>query len=117
MAVCAIKHIEESIAVSLQKQLAWLTLELCVNQHWHLDGIPVVQIVWCVLIKPLELAGRGVQSEHRTGVEIVTEPLIAVVVGTGISGGPVEQTRFGIEGARQPRGRAAMFDRPTFPRF
>src|SRR5581483_6780942 len=67
------------------------------------------------LIKPLELAGLRVEREHGGAVEIVAFALIAVIVGAGIAGGPVEQTGFRIICAGEPRGCAAMLCRGAVP--
>ena len=108
--VGAIEHVEETVAVRVQEQLAGLPVPVRIDEHGRLLRIPVPEVVRRVLEVPLEPSSRGIQREDRVGVEIVAVPLAAVVVGTRIARRPVERLERRIVGARQPRGAAAMFD-------
>src|SRR3954454_18478843 len=67
------------------------------------------------LIVPAQLAGIRVNSENGAGVEVVAFALVAVVIGAGIAGGPVEQVRVGIVCAAQPRSGAPVLDGAADP--
>ena len=112
-----IEHVEEAVAIAVEQQLARLAAERGVDEHRRLGRVPVVQVVRRELEVPLQLAGVRIEREDRVRVEVVALALVAVVVGTRIAGRPVEQARFGIVGAGQPGGGAAVLDRLADPRL
>jgi len=57
---------------------------------------------------PFQLAGAGVQNGRAIAVEIVTLAFVAVVIGSGISGAPLNQIQRRIVGTGKPGGRAAV---------
>ena len=52
---------------------------------------------------PAHLSGIDVDREERARVEVVALACVAVPVGTGIAGAPVEQLQRGVVRAGQPR--------------
>src|ERR1044071_229330 len=107
----AIKHIVEAVAAGDHYQLA----AAGIDQHRHVGRIPVVDIVRSELEMPAELAGIGIQSDQRAGGEIVTLAAIAIVVGAGIAGAPVDQIESRVVGAGDPSGRATGFPAIALP--
>ena len=101
----------------MQHELARLAAEHRVHQHGRLRRVPIVQIVWGELVVPLQLSGNRFERYHRSCVEIVALALIAVIVGAGIAGRPIEQLGLRIVGAREPGGPAPVLDGPPDPRF
>ena len=55
---------------------------------------------------PHELSGRGPEGDDGVRVQVVAGPPVAVQVGTGVAGGPVEQIEPGVVAAGQPGGAA-----------
>src|SRR6266853_966642 len=79
--------------------------------------IPIIDVVRRELKMPPELAGVAIQSDQRTGIEIVALAPVAVVVGPGIAGSPIHKVELGIVGAGDPRRRAARLPTLALPRF
>ncbi len=66
---------------------------------------------------PLQSAGVGVEREDRVRVQVVALPLVAVVIGTGVAGRPVQQARVRIVGACQPGSGTSMLECLADPCF
>ena len=115
LSVRAIEHVEESVAIGLDHQLARLTLPVGVDQHRRFRGVPIPKIVRRELVIPLELSGLGVESQDAVGVKVVALALVAVVFGGGIAGGPVDGIELGVVGAGEPGRRSAMLDACALP--
>ena len=95
LAGLAIEHVVERVAVGHGHQLARPAVDRRVEQHRHLVRVPIVHIVRRELEVPLDLSVVGVEREQRTGVEIVARPHVAVVVGPGIAGPPIDRLSAG----------------------
>src|SRR5690349_20434123 len=59
---------------------------------------------------PLLLSGTGIESQQRTGVEVVSTPVDPVEIRPGITGGPVNRIQVGIIGTGQPCRAASILD-------
>src|SRR5262249_50778140 len=70
--------------------------------------IPVEFVVRRELVMPFELAGVGIDRDDGGAVEIVSNAVVAVVVGTGVAGAPHREVRLGIIGTGNPDGGSAM---------
>src|SRR5260370_37999665 len=68
------------------------------------------------LVVPSEGSSVRIERQHRVAVKIVASAFRPVVVGAGIAGGPVQEPRFGIVRASQPRRGAAVLDGTSAPR-
>ena len=88
-----------------------------VDEHRCFGRVPVVKVMRRELVMPFECARIRVEGQDRVAVKIVALALGPVVVGTRVARWPVEQPRVRIVGAREPRGRASVFDRPSDPRL
>ena len=88
--------------------LARAALELDIGQHRNLRGVPIEFVVRRELVVPLQLAGIGVERDHRGTVQVVAQARIAVPIRTGIPGSPEGQIGFRIVGTGHPDGRAAV---------
>src|SRR5262249_20099034 len=86
-----------------------------VDQHRRFGGVPIPKIVRSELVIPAELSGLGVERQDAVGVQVVAQPVVAVVFGGGISGRPVEYARLRIVRAGEPGGRARMLDALALP--
>src|SRR5580692_9344744 len=119
LAIRAIKYEEKSVAAGLAEKLAPLAFEFGVEQHWRLNGIPVVHVVGRRLKIPSKLPGVGIQSHDRTGVKIVAGASLAREHGIRISRAPIKKIQFGVVGARHPRHATSVQDGVAFlwPRF
>ena len=58
---------------------------------------------------PLHFAGIGVEGDDALGVEVVAFADVAVEIGGGVAGAPVEEIQLGIVGAGEPGAAAAGF--------
>ena len=112
-----IDHIKHSAAVRPQHDLAGAALPIDVGEDWNLGRIPIELVMRRELVIPLELARIRVESDHRAAIEIVTEPGIAIPVGTGVAGSPVRQVQIGVIGTGHPNGGAAVHPGITAPGF
>src|SRR5439155_23259213 len=68
LAVGPIEDIEKTVAVALRQQLSRPALKLSIDKHRNLNCVPVMQIMWSVLVVPMQFAGRRPQRQHRGGV-------------------------------------------------
>ncbi len=98
-----VQHIEIAVAIRPQHGFEGRAFPRDVGEYRDLDGIVIVFVVRRELIMPLELAGIGIQRNHRAGVEVVAGPLSAVVIRTNVADSPIDQVKAGIERARDPR--------------
>ena len=73
LAVGAIEHVEEAVAVGLHQQLARLALPRRVDQRRRLLRVVVPHVVRRELEVPLQRAGLRVERDDRIGVEVVAE--------------------------------------------
>src|SRR5947208_15350803 len=87
----AVEDKEKRIAAGLSEKLAWLALELGVEQNGSFDGVPVVHVVRRGLKGPDELSGVRIEGDDGAGVEIVAGPLVANENRIGIAGAPIEE--------------------------
>src|SRR5207253_3565854 len=69
--VCAVEHVEHSIAVRLQKELAVLATPHSIDEHDVFGRIPVVAVVGRELVMPFPLAGIGIECDNGVCEEIV----------------------------------------------
>ena len=67
------------------------------------------------LVIPFQLAGFGIEGNDGRRIKVVALALVAVVVGAGIAGRPIEDVELGVEGAREPGDAAGVFDRFSAP--
>src|SRR2546429_5684758 len=51
---------------------------------------------------PFELAGIGIDGDDGGAVEVVSNAVVAVIVGTGVAGAPHGEVRLGIIGTGNP---------------
>ena len=105
--VRAIEHVEEAVAVGKQHRLPRLAVDGEVGQHGHLRRIPVVDVVRRELKMPLDLAGVGIERDHRRGVEVVSLAHGAEIVGARVARSVEHEVLFGIVGAGHPDRSAA----------
>src|SRR5262245_3908824 len=70
-------------------------------------GVPVVHVVRRELKVPAQAAEVRVESHDGAGVEIVASAVVAVVVGPGIAGAPVDKIEIRVVRAGNPGGAAA----------
>ena len=117
LAVRAIEHVENAVAIAVKQQLARLAFPHLVGQHHRLHGVPVVGIVRRELVIPLQLAGLGFKRDDARRVEVVAQPFFAGEVGTGIADGPVDQIELGIVRAWHPCRAASVLERLADPGF
>ena len=68
----------------------------------HLHGIVIELVVRRELVIPFQLAGVGVQRDHRTAVEIVAHADIAVLIRARVADAPIGEVERRIVGARHP---------------
>ena len=115
LAVGAVERVEEAVAVGEQQRLLAHAVDRRLGQHRHLRRVPVVHVVRRELVVPLERAGVGVERDDRVGVEVVAVAIVAVEIGAGIAGAPVDQVERRIVGAGDPGGAAAALPRVAFP--
>ena len=78
MAVGAVKYVKEAIPIRLYKQLAWLSTEIQIQQHWDLNCIPVMDIMGGELEIPFQLSGIYIESHHAVSVKIVALAVFTV---------------------------------------
>src|SRR6516162_10042559 len=57
---------------------------------------------------PFQLAGVCIDGDDGGAVEVVSDAVVAVIVGTGIAGAPHGEVRLGIIGSGHPDGGPAM---------
>ena len=113
----AIQHVEKSVAIAPQHQLARRALPIRVDQHGDLHRVVVVRIVRRELEMPFELAGIGIERDHGIGIEIVAGALRGIPVGAGIAGAPVDQVQIRIVGTCDPDRAAAVLPIVSAPAF
>ena len=77
-----------------------------VDQERRRDLVPVPRPVVVVLVVPLQLAGVGVERDHRVGVEVVAGPLVADPR-PRVAGAPVGQVELRIVRSGDPDRGAA----------
>ena len=77
-----------------------------INEDRRRDLVPVPRIVGMVLVIALDRAGRGVERQHRRGIEIVARPLVAHPR-PAITGAPIGEIGRGIVIALDPHRPAA----------
>src|SRR5438067_191843 len=95
--VCAVEHVEHSIAVRLQKELAVLATPHSIDEHDVFGRIPVVAVVGRELVMPFPLAGIGIESDNGVCEEIV--PITAnraVNLRSRISHRPIQSVESGL---------------------
>ena len=66
--------------------------------------VPVMDVVRRELKIPFEFSRSGVESPNAARVQVVSQARIAVVISSGIAGGPEQRVGFGGVGARHPDG-------------
>ena len=74
LSVGAVEHVEESVAVRMEQQLALAALPWSVDHDRGFGGVPVPEIVGSELVVPLELSGLAIEREDRVGVQVVALP-------------------------------------------
>ncbi len=52
--------------------------------------------------KPLQLSRIRIQGDHGLGVQVIALAHVAIEIGRGIAGSPVNQVELGIVAAREP---------------
>ena len=109
-AVGAIEDVEEPVAAGLNEKLSRPSFPRRVDEHGRLLRVPVPHVVRRELKVPFQAAASRVERDDGARIQIVAEPLVAVVVGTWIAGRPVHQAERGIVDARHPRRAAGLFD-------
>ena len=109
----AVQHVVKAVAVGDHHKLSIVG----VHQHGHVSGIPIVEVVRRELKVPAQLAGVGIKRDQRAGVQIVAFACVAIVIGTGISGSPVDDVEGGIVCAGNPGRRAARLPTLALPGF
>src|SRR2546429_6807191 len=57
---------------------------------------------------PFELAGIGINGDDGGAVEVISNAIVAVIVGTGVAGAPHGEVRLGIIGTGNPDRSSAM---------
>ena len=112
-----VQHVKEAVAVALHQQLAGLAVEGGVHQHRSFGGVPIVQVMGCELVIPAEFSAGRVERRDGRSIKVIALALVAVVVRARIADGPIEQVSFGVVGAGEPRGAAAVFEGPAGPGF
>ena len=112
-AVTAVNHVEKTVAVGLDDEMAIAV----VHQHRNLRGVVIVLVVLGELEIPFQLARIRIERKQRIAVEIVAGTAFAAIRRRRIAGGPERGIRRGIIGAGNPCGRAADFPGVAFPGF
>ena len=110
LAVGAIEHVEEAVAIGHHHDLARLAGDREVGEHRNLVRVPVVRVVRRELEVPLQRAGVGVERDERARVEVVALAIVAVEIGVRIAGAPVDEVA-----ARDRRSRSATSARRRVP--
>ena len=59
----AIEDVEESVAIGLEQEFARLAVEVGIDQHGGLGGVPVIGVVRGHLVIPEELSRFGIEGE------------------------------------------------------
>src|SRR5262245_29678712 len=57
---------------------------------------------------PFELARVGIHGDDGGAVEVVSDAVVAVIVGPGVASSPHREVRFGVVGTGDPDGGSAM---------
>ena len=63
-----IQDIVECVAISPEQQLSRMPRVFTVDEDWNLAGIPVMNIMWCKLKVPLDVAGIRVECKNTVRV-------------------------------------------------
>ena len=115
LAADAVEDIEEAVAVGPEHHFARLSLPVDVGEHRDLHGVPIELVVGRELVVPFQLAGVGVEGDHRVGIQVVAGAIVAVPAGIGIAGSPICQVELGIVRAGHPNRAAAVLPRLAGP--
>src|ERR1700690_193344 len=115
LSVSPVQHIEQTVAICLQNQLAMYAGKNLVRENQVLGGIPIMTIAGGELIVPLALSRGGIERDHRARKKIVAIADIGIEVGAGISHAPIEHVLIGIVATGEPSGRAPLLPRIAFP--
>ena len=67
----AIEHEVIAVAGRLHHQLAGPAVELPIEEHRRLRGVPVVRVVWRGRVVPRQLARVDVDRDEGAGVQVV----------------------------------------------
>ncbi len=116
LAVGAVDHVEEAVAVGVRGGLGDLAvLVLVVEQHQFVVAGEVPGIVRRVLVEPLHFAGGGVDADLAGGVQAVIVVRVAAVAGAcpavprcRVAGADDDGVGFGIETGALPRRAATL---------
>src|SRR6202041_831129 len=101
--VGAVKNKEVAVARGLHQHLLRLSAKISVDQHWSLDRIPIVRIVWRDLEGPHQLARIRAQGDDGAGVKIIARTRRAFKNGSRIPGSPIDEIEIRIISPRHPR--------------
>ena len=74
-----------------------------------------MDVVGSELEIPAHLSGVGLHGHDRRGVQVVSQPNVAVPVGGGIPRAPVDEVQFRIVGTGDPGRRSTLFPRVAGP--
>src|SRR6185437_1683168 len=86
-----IDYVIKRVAVGLRQKLSRLSVDRLVEQHGDLNRIPIMRVVRRVLEIPFHFSSVGIDGQQRIRVEVVAFPVVAIVIGRGISGGPIQR--------------------------
>ena len=114
-AVGPVEHIKMAVAVGVHQQLALLAAPDAIDEHHVLYRIPVVAVIRRELIVPFQLAGVGVESDHRVAEQVVHLPArLAIELRRGVADRPIHEVEVGIEAAGQPGRPPPVFQLSPF---
>src|SRR5439155_18626296 len=92
----AVEYVEHATAVRPQHHFAGAAVEFDVGENGNLGRIPIEFVVRRELVMPFELSRVGIDGDDGGAVEVVTNAVVAVIVGTGVAGAPHSEVRRGI---------------------
>ncbi len=113
----AIKDVEEAVAIAPEHGLAGAAFPFEVGEDGDLGGVEIEAVVGRELEVPFELAGVRIEGNDAVGVEVVAGAHTGVPVWAGVAGAPVGEVEFGVVGAGEPDGAAAVDPGVAAPSF
>src|SRR5204862_5241200 len=80
LAVGAVEDIEEPIPIRMEHELPLLPSIACIDQDAGLGGIIRVNVVRSELVIPFQLSGVRLHSEYSYRVEVISWPLLVIII-------------------------------------
>src|SRR5260370_15686935 len=110
LAGAAIQQKEKTIAAGLGEQLTGLAVEIGVEEHGGLHGVPVVHVVRRRLKIPSEFASVGIESHDGASIKIVAGAARTGEHRGGIASAPIEEVERRVVRSSHPGHAATVED-------